>query len=310
MEIVETVILSGAAAICFGNYLIPIKITERKTGEEIGVIFAQFVICLTILMESLLFGAVYSTFYSSAFTPFGILSGFVWTVFSAVTLFAIKLTGLTIAVGVWGSVSAIVSFFWGIFLFHEPIYEPNNQWSLISTIIGIVLVVLGILVISALGFMISKDRNWSFMIAGIVISIFLGIINGSSFVPMEFANYESSGIAYIPSFGLGMIFFLGAIGCANRVGMITLEFPDNYKQIFVSIFASGTIVLCGFIFLLGSLQTPLGYTIGFPISQSAILVYMAWETFYFKVFTKWYHYIFLLLSGITTMVGFILLANN
>ncbi len=71
------------------------------------------------------------------FTPFGIVSGVLWVSGGICGIYGIRNAGLAISVGTWSSVTVLVSFAWGIFVFDEQVQ------SITKTIIGIIMMIVG-----------------------------------------------------------------------------------------------------------------------------------------------------------------------
>jgi len=58
-----------------------------------------------------------------AFTRWGLLSGFMWVVGGCGGIYGIRMAGMAIAVGTWASIMIMINFFFGILMFHEPVYD-------------------------------------------------------------------------------------------------------------------------------------------------------------------------------------------
>jgi CEO family (DUF1632). len=71
------------------------------------------------------------------FTPWGIVSGMLWVTGGACGIFGIRNAGLAISVGTWSSITVLVSFSWGIFVFGEKVQSPRQ------TLLGVLLMILG-----------------------------------------------------------------------------------------------------------------------------------------------------------------------
>ena len=59
-------------------------------------------------------------------TPWGIVSGFLWVTGGCGGVFAIRNAGMAVAVGTWASAMVMMNFFWGILIFQEPVH---NFWA-------------------------------------------------------------------------------------------------------------------------------------------------------------------------------------
>ena len=59
----------------------------------------------------------------SSWSPWGLVSGLFWVPSGVATVYAVKLLGLAVAVAIGNSLLALVSFTWGIFIFHERVHS-------------------------------------------------------------------------------------------------------------------------------------------------------------------------------------------
>jgi len=71
------------------------------------------------------------------FTPWGIISGILWVSGGVGGIYGIRNVGLAISVGTWSSITVLVSFAWGIFVFGEQVKSKT------ATIFGILMMILG-----------------------------------------------------------------------------------------------------------------------------------------------------------------------
>ncbi|GAX10197.1 hypothetical protein FisN_3Lh392 [Fistulifera solaris] len=103
------------AAVAYGCFGVPIKETAHldvhplilqsyKTGT-------MFVCCWWVMSMGV----------DVSFTPWGILSGFLWVLGGTAGIYAIRLAGMAVSVGTWASVMICVNFVWGILIFREPV---------------------------------------------------------------------------------------------------------------------------------------------------------------------------------------------
>jgi len=234
------------------------------------------------------------------FTPWGILSAAIWVFSSILSIFAINNAGLAVSQGLWSGATIIVSFLWGA-LYFETILR-----SVPASVVALGLIVLGIAGISvaASNLLDPKEdaeaetlldreersvnsdeekkpvkRTW----LGIACALGLSITNGTMLVPIQLAPKEFHGINFIVSFGIGVL-------------AVTPVFALIYFLVFRKKpeFKLSTVALPGFICGLGwntgnwaSIYATLclGYTIGFPLSQCALLVGGFWGVVLFKEIT-------------------------
>jgi hypothetical protein len=71
------------------------------------------------------------------FTPWGVVSGLLWVTGGACGIFGIRNAGLAISVGTWSSITVLVSFSWGIFVFGEKVQSTSQ------TLLGVLMMILG-----------------------------------------------------------------------------------------------------------------------------------------------------------------------
>jgi hypothetical protein len=111
------------AALAYGSFGVPIKATVKVDVHPL--VFQSYKTCVMFLMSwgVMLLGV------SPSWTPWGLLSGFLWVVGGTGGIYGIRMAGLAIAVGTWASVMIGVNFVWGILVFQEPV---ANIWATIG----------------------------------------------------------------------------------------------------------------------------------------------------------------------------------
>jgi len=132
--------------VSFGSFGVPMK-NEASTSVDVDpLVFQSYktVMCFLSSFLVILFGI------KPSFTPWGLVSGLFWVPAGTAGIYAVRRAGLAISVGIWSSVIVIVrmrllckmptqpqflllilllpasvivimSFFWGIFVFHERV---------------------------------------------------------------------------------------------------------------------------------------------------------------------------------------------
>jgi Transmembrane family, TMEM144 of transporters len=111
------------AALAYGSFGVPIK--QTKHIDVHPLVFQSYKTLTMFLMSWLvIFMGV-----SPAWTPWGLLSGFLWVMGGTGGVYAIRLAGLAIAVGTWASVMICVNFVWGILIFREPVADIGRTAS-------------------------------------------------------------------------------------------------------------------------------------------------------------------------------------
>jgi hypothetical protein len=111
------------AALAYGSFGVPIKATAKMDVHPL--VFQSYKTAVMFLLSwfVLLLGV------SPVWTPWGLVSGFLWVVGGTGGIYGIRMAGLAIAVGTWASVMIGVNFVWGILIFQEPV---ANIWSTVG----------------------------------------------------------------------------------------------------------------------------------------------------------------------------------
>jgi hypothetical protein len=68
----------------------------------------------------------------SDFTPWAFVSASLWVPGGTAGVYAIRRTGLAISVGIWSCVIVILSFFWGVLIFHEK--QRSGIWGALNAL--------------------------------------------------------------------------------------------------------------------------------------------------------------------------------
>eukprot|EP01119_Soliformovum_irregulare_P018063 TRINITY_DN5475_c0_g1_i1.p1 TRINITY_DN5475_c0_g1~~TRINITY_DN5475_c0_g1_i1.p1 ORF type:complete len:343 (-),score=79.59 TRINITY_DN5475_c0_g1_i1:69-1097(-) len=319
------------AVIFFGSFAVPLKtrrIVEAKVDPTIFQLYMSFsIFCCSFLVL---------TYNKWIFTYFGIIGAALWVPASILSIFAINLAGLSIAVGTWAGVTIVVSFLWGALEMGTPVH------SLALSIVALGLMILGIaglsfsgtqfvknirrtkrdhqiqedervnLVYNDLGETPDDEPNGSVKrkIAGLACAVALGILNGSMMVPLKKAPAESGGVIYIVSFGIGVMAVTPVCVGLFLLGQycLTKEFPAlHFRIAFIPGFISG------FIWSLGNWCSVyatiyLGLTIGFPLTQTALVVSGLWGIIVFKEMTGFFPILFWTISVMILLTGAFLLS--
>jgi len=123
------------SALCFGTYGVPLKSkSTMKTKCDPLVIQTYqtvvfFIICWSVLLAGI----------ELKWTMWGLASGLFWVPGSTLGIYAVRNAGLAISVGIWSSMIIIVSFFWGIVIFHEKVKSVQGACGAVCfLIIGLV----------------------------------------------------------------------------------------------------------------------------------------------------------------------------
>ena len=129
--------------------------------------------------------------YQINFNIYGITSGLIWGAANAISLSAISNLGLSRTTPILSGIVIIGSFLWGALVFNEL---PAG---IIAGMIGIILIVLGIIIVTARG----KDQSKSAK-RGVILAITAGLLFSSQLVPIKIANLSPT-VSFFPlSFGI------------------------------------------------------------------------------------------------------------
>jgi len=105
------------AALSYGSFGVPIKATAHI--EVWPLVYQSY---KTIVMFVTCWGVQFLG-VEIAFTKWGLLSGMLWVLGGTSGVAAIRLAGLSVAVGTWASVMVMVNFTFGILIFREPVAD-------------------------------------------------------------------------------------------------------------------------------------------------------------------------------------------
>ena len=249
------------------------------------------------------------------FAPFGILAGFLFVGSVCAAFTAIPLVGLSIAQGIWGGISIVVSFSWGVLAFPDQ----NHIKSLPLVLLGLSSLLAGVVVIAFcndIGTFMSSliqgvvngagERNdihkgdvddesdplnsressshaskaHSRRIIGFVFAGLVGVLGGSILVPQGFSPRSHEGLAFMPSFGVGAML----AGCVALIARWLWKRSPPVFLPYVAIplgAASGIVWNIGNVLSLVAIQT-VGYSVAYPILQCALFVGGLWGILVFR----------------------------
>lgn len=129
------------AAFCLGSFGVPIKFISSTTHVDPLVMQTyKSVVCFMTCWLVIPLGE------SVKFTPLGILSGLFWVPGATAGIYGIRNAGLAISVGTWSSIIVMISFFWGVLVFHEQV---RTMAGAIGAAVVLILGLLGMSVYSA-----------------------------------------------------------------------------------------------------------------------------------------------------------------
>jgi glucose uptake protein GlcU len=105
------------ASLAYGSYGVPIKATLDIDVHPLVLQSYKTIVLFLSCWFVLAFGE------TAKFTPYGLLSGFLWVSGGTCGIYGIRNAGMAIAVGTWASVMVVMNFICGILLFREPVHS-------------------------------------------------------------------------------------------------------------------------------------------------------------------------------------------
>jgi hypothetical protein len=137
---------------------------------------------------------------------------------------------------------------------------------------------------------------------GVTCALVLGLMNGSMMVPLRFTPKDATGINYMASFGIGVLVVTPVCALVYFL-LVARRFPP--LQLRVALIPG---LITGLIWNVGNFCTVyatlyLGLTIGFPLTQVALVVSGLWGILVFKEITAprslvaWFLSLLVLLGG-------------
>jgi len=239
------------------------------------------------------------------FTYFGIIGAALWVPASIFSIFSVFLLGISVAQGTWSGVTIVVSFMWGAVGFQDEVRS-----------IGLAILALFLLVTGIAAFSLCQKKYYIFetqalesekleekneaseetlmiekppppsrfspfqrKVLGIACAVVSGIFNGSSLVPFKFMPSDIESVAYIASFGVGVVVVSPTI-CFFYF-LIKRQLPVfHFKAVSLPAMASGviwSIANVGSIFA----TKYLGLTVGYPLTQLSLVIAGLWGMFLF-----------------------------
>jgi len=256
------------------------------------------------------------------FTVWGILSAALWMVSSLLSIIAIQNAGLAVSQGVWSGCTIIISFLWGAVIFKQPMKSVG------ISVVGILLLLLGIAGISLAGSSVLdrfrkmshvqiedsldlnsisvNDENKSNRVFGLACCVGLSLTNGSMLAPIHYAPPEASGIIFLASFGIGVLVITPILAV---IYFTILHKTPNWD--FENLLLPG--FFAGIVWNIGNwasiyATTILGFTVGYPLTQCALLMAAFWGITLFKEVTGLLKIGSFILSSFVLLGGAVILA--
>ncbi|KAL0234740.1 hypothetical protein PCE1_001776 [Barthelona sp. PCE] len=300
-EVSETVGFIGVlmSIIFFGSFGIFLKapICESLSPHPIEY---QIYYCVAVAIVGIPFAFIGGDI---TFSIYPLIGACLWVPSSLLALFAIRNAGLGPGQGVWSGVTIIVSVMWGVFYYDEEIKSPS------LFIIALIAMLAALVVAAFAGAPVEEDDDGTEMeirssfaenkkkpsfAKGMIASVGLGLLNGSLMAPLKASNMD----AFVYTFEFSSYSLL----------VILVIYLIMHKRIALNtkfIFKYG--VLSGLFWALGNFGSiiasisPLGMSVGFPLTQAALVIGGLWAIYYFKEITQKKKIAIFLLASLTVV---------
>jgi len=300
--------------ISFGMYSLPVKSQKVKEANVSPMVF-QVYAGLAVSLSSLLV----LTYNEFIWSWWGVLGAGLWMSSQPFAFFAINLIGVALAPAIWAGTTIVVSFIWGAALFGEGVQVGLCVLAIVVLIAGIAGVTAsGTDLPHHLAAKIFKNYhavaqdhhdevkdeshekdpiNSSTVtksststrmkkILGVICALIMGVMNGSLMVPFTLYVDEQDPqedevveLGYLASFSIG-IFIVTPIVFAVFFLLARQKPVFHFKVAFIPGLTTGILWSIGnFCSLYATLY--LGSTVGYPLTQTCIVVSGLFGIFYF-----------------------------
>jgi len=326
------------AMLCFGTFAVPMK-AGAKTSLSLHPIVFQTYVSFGVLLTSLPVMLLPSWEFSH-FTMLGLCSAFIWTLANMLCAMVVELLGVSVGQSLWSGMVALVSFLEGL-AFGETLENP------VCAVIGIILLVGGIIGLAWMGsgttaepssLARESESSCSSTLAeaaigatsverppstastrrplarGLVFVVWIGLLAGSLFVPLRYTGLEGGEqILFSVSFGVGAVcgslFLLLAHTLARHCSRGRMQPLGSWAP------GEGLLrgMLCGMLWNGGNicsilaLLPPLGMGVGYPLTQTCILVGGLWGILVFKEITGCWKILYFFTCAAVVLTGATLL---
>eukprot|EP00471_Norrisiella_sphaerica_P014249 CAMPEP_0184495232 /NCGR_PEP_ID=MMETSP0113_2-20130426/30731_1 /TAXON_ID=91329 /ORGANISM="Norrisiella sphaerica, Strain BC52" /LENGTH=352 /DNA_ID=CAMNT_0026881329 /DNA_START=1 /DNA_END=1059 /DNA_ORIENTATION=- len=242
------------------------------------------------------------------FPYLGVIAGMIFVLSVVFSFAAIPFIGLAMAQGVWGGSAILVAFIWGVAVFGNPIINPGLA---AAAIILLLTGVCGIAFCDTIaqrfvkngatgqtyqnmlnmengdgganeGTPLSSEEGnkvLSRWLTGVAFALCVGLAGGSTLVPLNYVPSNLGGLAFVPAFGCGAMFFSPIIALAWFSYQGTVP-ALHLKQTLWAGILSG--VLWNLSNVCAIIAIPaLSYSVAYPMLQCALFVAGLWGVFVF-----------------------------
>jgi len=276
------IITALLAAILWGSMVVPLKIAKKP-----DVIWFQLALALGALSGTIIIVPIAGLLYEA--NLYGFSSGLIWATGNILALKSITKLGIARSTPLFVGTSILLSSSWGILYFKEPIMRFE------TALIGLALLLIGITIVNTT----QKQQNKQLPKEGIILAMAAGLLLGTQFVPLKMVGIS-----------LEILLFSMSLGVATGATIIFLVMGRhiNIKHLPHGL-ASGWIFAAGNYFGIFTIAT-LGLTIGFSITQIAVLVSILWGIIYFKEMPEPRNQTKIIIAATLILTGSYILASS
>ncbi|GAQ77997.1 hypothetical protein KFL_000060630 [Klebsormidium nitens] len=284
-------------------------------SPDVDLFVFHFWACLGVALTA----ALVLFFSPVTWTPLGLLSGGLLVLALACIFTANKLIGVSLRAGIANGTAALVSFSFGLLL--DPMRRKLSNLPLALGGLSLLMAaVVGIAYAGERSFQVEdeyerllkgkrSDRvsgTWPGYSAGLFLAVLGGSLTGLTLAPMQYAPYDQRGLRYLPSMAVGIIVL------APVVDLLALAARGKRPELKPEKAAAPGLAagLCRTLGLGSGIVSIryLGYTLAYPILQSAMFVAGLWGIFVFHEMKDPQARRVYWLSGLSMLVGVSLLA--
>lgn len=268
------------ASIFWGSISVPMKV-----AKNVDIMWYQLISAIGTLIATIIMVPIAGL--SFEINLIGISSGLIWAIANTLAISSIIKIGMSRAVPLFTGTSILLSSSWGILYFKEPLMHFE------IALLGLSLLILGIITVNTT----KGQYTEKWLRKGAIFAVVAGLLLGTQFVPMQISGLTTE-----------TIFFPMALGIA--IGATAIFLIKGRQRILNHIphgLTSGGIFAIGNYFGIITIST-LGLTIGFAITQVAVLVAILWGLLYFKEMTQKINIIKILIAATFILSGAFLLA--
>lgn len=330
----------AVAIIFFGSFNVPLK-SRRIQQLAIDPMVNQLYMMVSIFVLNWLSLAVDPSF---EFTAWGVVAAAMWVPCNVFAVVAIRFLGLGVAQATWCSLIMTVSFFWGAVVFAQPLKSlAGSVIALLVLVSGVVILGLVKTDTTPVGkspsssaqhnpqqmedtaLVMEKDLNFLAdnrniglrnKLAGIACCSMTGLLAGSMMVPSRFNPNQS--FNYCASFGIGVLLVTPVVAVIWFLGQyLSLRSTGQQHQFAIRFHpkeAAGPCLLVGALWSGGNagatvaVMSPLGLTVGYPLTQVALLVAGLWSLLLLKEIRGTRHVLHFIAGAAVVLLGAVLLA--